>query len=175
MHDSGIIEKKFLQEANMSIVIRPASEADIEDISRLFEQGDAWHRQYLPQLFRQPDLPGRDREHLQGMLLCEEAVLFLAEQDGERVGMVNVLINQSRDIPILVPRRYAVIDHVIVDERCRRQGIGQALVEAAEAWARQQGIQDVELNVFEFNQGAIALYEKMGYATRSRRMHKSLD
>ncbi len=158
----------------MPIVIRPAREADIEAISRLFEQGDAWHRQHLPDLFRLPEETGRDVQYIRGLLACDEAALFLADDEGELVGMVNVLINHARDIPILVPRRYAVVDHVIVDDRYRRQGIGRRLMEAAETWAGQQGIRDIELNVFEFNQGAIVLYEKLGYKTRSRKMHKLL-
>jgi len=31
------------------------------------------------------------------------------------------------------------------------------------------------LNVFEFNQGAVAFYEELGFVTLSRKMRKRLD
>jgi len=45
----------------------------------------------------------------------------------------------------------------------RRQGIGRALMAAAEAWAREVGVHKLELHVFPYNDAAIALYEDMGY------------
>jgi RimJ/RimL family protein N-acetyltransferase len=45
----------------------------------------------------------------------------------------------------------------------RRQGVGRALMDAAEAWAREVGVHKLELHVFPYNEAAIALYEGMGY------------
>jgi ribosomal protein S18 acetylase RimI-like enzyme len=45
----------------------------------------------------------------------------------------------------------------------RRMGVGRALLEAAEAWARQAGVRKLELHVFPHNEAAVALYEGMGY------------
>jgi ribosomal protein S18 acetylase RimI-like enzyme len=45
----------------------------------------------------------------------------------------------------------------------RRQGIGRALMEAAESWAREVGVRKLELHVFPHNEAAIALYEGLGY------------
>jgi ribosomal protein S18 acetylase RimI-like enzyme len=61
-----------------------------------------------------------------------------------------------------------------VREAFRRRGIGEALMEHAHAWAVDQGIHEVELGVAEFNAAAIALYEKLGYTTVSRRMARAL-
>jgi hypothetical protein len=45
----------------------------------------------------------------------------------------------------------------------RRRGIGLALMEAAEEWARRVGVRKLELHVFPHNTPALALYEKLGY------------
>jgi ribosomal protein S18 acetylase RimI-like enzyme len=45
----------------------------------------------------------------------------------------------------------------------RRQGIGLALMETAEQWAREAGVRKLELHVFPHNVPAIRLYEKLGY------------
>ena len=44
----------------------------------------------------------------------------------------------------------------------RRLGIGRALLEQAEAWARAAGIRKLELHVF-LNEPAIKLYEQFGF------------
>jgi RimJ/RimL family protein N-acetyltransferase len=45
----------------------------------------------------------------------------------------------------------------------RRQGIGRALMEAAESWARDVGVRKLELHVFPYNEAALGLYEALGY------------
>jgi putative acetyltransferase len=54
----------------------------------------------------------------------------------------------------------------------RRQGVGRALMHAAEDWARGVGVSKIELHVFPYNVPAIALYEDLGYEREGlRRMH----
>ena len=45
---------------------------------------------------------------------------------------------------------------------------------AAEAWARNHGAERLHLNVWEFNEGAIAFYEALCYTTFSRNMWRQL-
>lgn len=57
----------------------------------------------------------------------------------------------------------------------RRLGIGRALMHQAEAWARQRGDRQIGLQVFQTNQPALRLYQKLGYRPQSIWMVKSLD
>ncbi|HEY9617613.1 MAG TPA: GNAT family N-acetyltransferase [Microcoleaceae cyanobacterium] len=56
----------------------------------------------------------------------------------------------------------------------RRQGIGTALMQQAEAWARSRGDRQIGLQVFQTNQPAVNLYHQLGYQTQSLWMVKSL-
>ena len=56
----------------------------------------------------------------------------------------------------------------------RRRGIGTALMERAEAWALERGVDVVELTVYDFNTAARALYDKLGYETRHQQLAKRL-
>ena len=159
----------------MEIVIRRAVLADYEHLCRLWDEVDRLHRQHLPHIYRRPEGPVREWEYFAGLLADENDGLFLVELAGELVGFIHVLVAQARELPLLVPRRFAVIDNLVVTEHARRQGIGGLLMEQAEGWAREHGLMTIELTVYEFNQGAIALYEKTGYATLLRRMIKSLN
>jgi ribosomal protein S18 acetylase RimI-like enzyme len=67
-----------------------------------------------------------------------------------------------------------IID-VVVRSAFRTCGIGKMLVEKTEAWAAAEGAASIELNVYEFNEGAISFYERLGYQAISRRMSKALE
>ena len=70
------------------------------------------------------------------------------------------------------------IGRVLVSPEHRRRGIGTALMRAALAVAFEQlQMHRVELSVFDFNQAAIACYERVGFRREGlrREMHKASD
>jgi len=158
----------------MQFSIREATPEDYEGLCEVFAEVDAFHREALPQIFREPDRPARTEGFISSIISDEHAALFIAERDGQIVGLVRILIREAPDIPLMVPRRYAIIDNLAVAKPFRRSGVGRSLVGQAHQWALNQGITQVELNVWEFNKGAMAFYERLGYATARRRMWKSL-
>ena len=156
----------------MGWCIRKASAADYEALRSLFEEGDALHREHLPHIFQRPQGPARGRDYVLGLIADPDVGLFVAQAEGQLVGLICVLVREAPAVPILVPRRYAVVDNLVVSEGFRREGIGRALMERAQAWAVAQGVEAIELNVWEFNRGAMAFYWQLGYQTASRKMSK---
>jgi ribosomal protein S18 acetylase RimI-like enzyme len=53
--------------------------------------------------------------------------------------------------------------YVAVDPAHRKQGIGRALVGAAEKWLSQRGVPKVHLMVRETNEAVAAFYRRIGY------------
>ncbi len=158
----------------MALSIRKAETSDYEELSALFEEGDAWHREHLPRIFQKPEGVVRSREYIRGLLADEGSALFVAELEGRLVGLISAVIREAPDVPLFVPRRYAIIDNVVVKAGYRRAGIGRALMERAHEWAVEAGVESVELNVWEFNAGALEFYRGLGYETSSRRMSRRL-
>ena len=70
--------------------------------------------------------------------------------------------------------RHPNIFLVYVDPVYRRQGIGRALIEHAEAWAQERGYTQIGLQVFTTNKSAIDLYHQLGYVDRSISMMREL-
>jgi GNAT superfamily N-acetyltransferase len=70
--------------------------------------------------------------------------------------------------------RHAHIFLLYVTPNHRRRGIGSALVQAAEDWAWRRGDRQIGLQVFQFNQPALHLYQGLGYQTQSLWMVKPL-
>jgi len=58
-----------------------------------------------------------------------------------------------------------------VDEDLRGQGIGKALVEAAEDWARAQGLTEMGSDTWLDNDASIQAHLKMGYEEAERLVH----
>jgi ribosomal protein S18 acetylase RimI-like enzyme len=101
---------------------------------------------------------------------AEGAALLVAEDTaGEPGGYV--LVNADTDY---FGRRHAHIETLSVSSATEGRGAGRALVEAAEEWARSEGLHLITLNVFANNQRALALYQRLGYAPDTLRYVKPL-
>lgn len=60
-------------------------------------------------------------------------------------------------------RQYPHVFLLYVDPEHRRRGIGSALMQQAEDWAKVRGDNQIGLQVFQQNQPALRLYEKLGF------------
>ncbi|MDR9899679.1 GNAT family N-acetyltransferase [Aetokthonos hydrillicola Thurmond2011] len=70
--------------------------------------------------------------------------------------------------------RHAHIFLLYVVPEYRRQGIGKALMQYVENWAKSRGDRQIGLQVFVSNTNALNLYNQLGYQTQSLCMFKSL-
>jgi RimJ/RimL family protein N-acetyltransferase len=107
---------------------------------------------------------GDERRYLRANRRYPHAAVFVAEaEDGSIVGRLSIARDQH-------PASKHVADlGLMVAKSHRRQGIGRALLEAADGWARDAGVRKIELHVFPWNEAAIALYEQLGYVREGYR------
>jgi RimJ/RimL family protein N-acetyltransferase len=100
---------------------------------------------------------GAERRYLRAVRRSPHVAVLVAEASEGLVGRLSI----ARD-------SHPACGHVadvglMVAREARRRGIGRALLEAAERWARTAGVAKVELHVFPHNDAALALYESLGY------------
>jgi ribosomal protein S18 acetylase RimI-like enzyme len=69
----------------------------------------------------------------------------------------------------------AYIGELVVSNECEGQGIGQALVKAAEAWAADRGLGHIALETGAANRRARTFYEKSGYLEEDVRLTKRIQ
>ncbi len=93
---------------------------------------------------------------------------FVAEVDGEVVGMVGVFVTLSHEHDEPVGR----ITGMVVRETNHGQGIGARLLAAAEDWVRQRGAMQMALTSHVRRSGAHAFYLRRGYAETGKRFVK---
>jgi ribosomal protein S18 acetylase RimI-like enzyme len=96
--------------------------------------------------------------------------LFIAELDGGPAGCLLMWTLED----YFSQQWHAHVSVIAVTQAAEGHGVGRALMEHAERWARQRGHQSVTLSVFEGNRRAQALYDRVGYSTEMRRMIKRL-
>lgn len=139
---------------NNTITIRHANPRDIAAMCRLLEQLFVIEQDFVPN-------PGKQQRGLTLLLDSTRARIFVAEQEDRVVGMLTVqlLISTAEGGTV------GLVEDVVVDEACRAQGIGKALLQHLEMWARQTGLTRLQLLADCNNHSAIAFYEKQGWLT----------
>jgi ribosomal protein S18 acetylase RimI-like enzyme len=155
-------------------VIRRATIDDYAGISAILATTDAIHHASEPAIFRPSTESARPRALIEQWLADPDWAIFVADDEKRVIGVLFVNERKAPDSRLLNPRRYVLVDTLAVAEGWRSQGIGRTLMQKAEAWATERGISEIELSVWEFNQRALALYEKLGYRTTRRYMSKGI-
>lgn len=101
-----------------------------------------------------------------------ENCFVVAKEEGKVLGFVLAMIEDEPDDLITLPR--IVVHEIAVHKDARHKGIGKALLSEVEVWAKNQEINIIHLNVWEFNEQAKVLYDNLGFKTISRTMEKTI-
>ncbi len=152
------------------MTIEPAKLSDLQDISRLYEALNTDMSRLQPEMFRPA---GEDGGFVRSVLESEREDLLLAREDGKVLGFALVQDKDTPPYPAFIPRRYTYLMDLVVDPKCRRQGVGRALMGAVKEWAKSRNAEFIELGVLAQNEGAVRLYESLGF--RDSRKIMQLD
>jgi GNAT superfamily N-acetyltransferase len=107
------------------------------------------------------DAAARARELFAAQLRSPIEVIFLAEQDGEAIGILRCV--ESVGSPLMEPARYAYVSSVYVRPGARRRGILRVLLAAAERWARARGLHQMRLHNVAGSVDAEAAWSALGF------------
>jgi GNAT superfamily N-acetyltransferase len=113
----------------------------------------------------------RSRDRILHLLETDPDSAWVAEVDGEVAGLVATHLVRRLDDDAPSCR----IADIVVAAGSRREGVGTALVEAAEAEARRHGASRLELSSGEWRGDARAFYLRLGFESPSRTFVKRLS
>ena len=100
-----------------------------------------------------------------------ENVAYVAkDENGQPVGFIWLIESTSG----FTAAAFGWIMCIYVEAGFRGKGIGRRLMNLGERWARERGLIDIILNVFNQNEAAIRLYESIGYEVETKRYIKKL-
>lgn len=138
--------------------IRQAAASDAAAIARLLGQ------------LGYPTEAGDVPERLDRIESRHQAAVFLAERSGRVVGLATVhllsIVNRRRDVALLTA--------LVVDAADRGTGVGRALVQAVEDFARRAGCERLSVTTQESRTDAHAFYKRVGLPHTGRRFGKML-
>ena len=155
----------------MNVSVRPARLEDLVALVHLLDEIAEFHHGEDPTQFRKP-ATAEHRHYLEELFQDPDAAVFVAEDQGVLAGIAVTVIREAP--PLLNPNRFVLLENLAVAAEFRRTGVGRKLVDAAVLWTRARDIQELDLNVYEFNRNAIRFYEAIGFRTVSRRMKRTL-
>jgi ribosomal protein S18 acetylase RimI-like enzyme len=155
--------------------IQPAVIADYDQLCATWEIGDALHRDAVPYMFRVSDQPPKSRGDVEALIAGPLSTILVAVSGANILGLMTLLEKRVTPNAIAAERRYVEVDNMVVMPSVQRQGIGSAFLQAAADWAQARGISSLELSVYDFNDGAQALYRGAGFAPVLTRMRRKIS
>lgn len=157
----------------MGLIIRTARSEDYEAVNTIIRVGQEEHSEALPDRFAR-----LERVVAMGWYRSfadqRNKVILVADLDELVVGVAMLEMKKSPAYEALVPRNYAYLNELAVTPDFQRRGIGTKLYAASATWAREREASSLELNVWEFNERAIAFYTSLGMLTLNRTMSFTL-
>jgi ribosomal protein S18 acetylase RimI-like enzyme len=154
--------------------IREALASDLPAICVLGEEVNAIHHAAFPHVFAGRGAPDAAASHWSNSIAQANATTFVAEHENQLIGFVTVGISDESH-PLLQPVRVGRVGSIGVAEAARGRGVGSELMRRAQAWLASRGAQEVRLNVWQFNAGALRLYQRLGYEVRSVQLARRLQ
>ena len=153
--------------------IRKLVESDYDQVNELYTQLDEYHVQGRPDCFVH-----REKEKIcpkDAFIhnLAYPGSLDLGAFEGDRlIGFVSATLweesNMRKDL------KTVCLDNIYVLTTNRRRGIAAKLFAEVESWAKEQGAIRLDLHTWDFNKGAIAMYEAMGMTPQRYVFEKKL-
>lgn len=155
--------------AQTALTIRPAVRADYPALVPIAQEILDLHADALPEIFRASGDP-LHAMYFRDLISSGSGACYVAEVAGAIAGFAAIVVRDTPAYGMLVGRRTATLENIVVTAAHRGTGIGEALFDACVAWARRQDADSLDLIVWEFNAYARAFYERHGMATLNRTM-----
>lgn len=142
----------------MELLIRPATEADLEELRELEQGLIRDERPFDPTIRPDPvhyyDLPALIRD--------PRSLLLVGVSDGRIVSTGYASKRTPR--PYLDHDVYAYFGFMYTRPEYRGLGLNGRIIQELRQWARERGLEEVRLTVYTGNAPAIRAYEKAGFA-----------
>lgn len=143
----------------MSVLVRRAQPQDLPPLAALFDG----YRQF----YGQPGDLATARAFLGERMARGESVLLLATRDGAAAGFVQLYPSFSS----VRAARVWILNDLFVAPAHRRAGVAQALLDAAERHAADDGAARIVLETARDNHQAQALYRAQGWMQDDTALH----
>ena len=163
------------------LTIRTATADDAGTIPSLNHESHEIHAAVLPHIYKQVSCEGFPSpceafpaKQITEILADPNDRIFMAYWDEEPVGYLYCQIQRQEEYADTRARHQVYIHLMSINRSHQRKGIGTALFRTVKELANELGIKCLGLDVWAFNQGAIAFYESQGFKISEHTMTMDL-
>jgi len=167
------------QSVSDRVTVRLAKLEDMETLCNLYMEFHQFHVRGVPD--RLVSLDKIDSHHsdelhrnIEKIINDEKSVIFVAQINNRMMGLAEVYLRKDELHPAKVSCTYGHLQSLVVTEASRQYGVGKLLVGVAEKWAQEKGAVEMRLDIWEFREGPLRFYEKLGYRTLRRNLVRKL-
>jgi ribosomal protein S18 acetylase RimI-like enzyme len=150
-----------------------ATQSDAAAVAALNNFVQDLHVDAEPYDFRPAD-PAEVGAFFELILAAPNHVVLLATSAAVPVGYLWLEDQQRPANPFKNLTRVLALNHISVDPKFRRLGVGRALYRAAEREARDRGVHRLVMDHWTFNHDAAAFFGSLGFESFNVRMRKDL-
>ncbi len=149
--------------------VRFAGREDLEAVNVLRREVNDLHVAGKPEVFK-PGFSDELRDYIYVIWDDPQKDIVVAEESGVICGFAVLSHIVRPENPFMYQRDFLDIDEFCVASAYRRHGVATAMIDFIRDIAKERGIRRIELNMWEFNQDALAFYEAVGFTTFRRYM-----
>ena len=171
------------QESNLNdcLQLRQPILSDTNTIEAILQQVQGLHIKLRPDVYR-PVSPMMTEERLAALIEEKTALVAVWREEAERekaepeeriVAYADWMLREYQS-PTHVPRRVLYLDTLAVEEQYRNRGIGAAILDWVKEYAREKGMDGIELQVNGRNLDARRMYARNGFREKSVNMELKL-
>lgn len=150
-------------------MVRYATREELERVNELRKIVNEVHCNGRPDIFKS-GFCKELREFVYTLWEGNNSDVIVVLRDNEICGYACVDYVDRQESPYNLARRFYHINEFGVDEKYRRQGVATELFDFIKKEATSKNFDKVELDMWEFNDGALKFYESVGFITYRRFM-----
>ena len=149
------------------MIIRFAKENELVRVNELRKQVNDLHVEGKPEVFK-AGFNDELRDYIYNIWDDPEQEIVVVDLDGTICGFAVLHHIVKPATPFMYERDFIDVDEFCVDKDYRRQGVASEMITFIRNYAKEKGFNRIELNMWEFNQDALAFYEAVGFKTYRR-------
>ena len=157
-----------MAETNPSRIVRKATLSDLPVLLE-FEQGLIAAERPMDPTIQDGDISYYD---ISEFIKNSDSEVFVVEENGQILASGVARIRGDRHY--LKHKRIGYLGFMFVPEEHRGRGLNKLIVDALLDWCRDQGLDEIRLDVYQVNDPAIRAYEKAGFTKHLINMRMNL-
>jgi ribosomal protein S18 acetylase RimI-like enzyme len=146
---------------NEDFTIRPGRKEDAAETARLWMRSAEEHTAHDRVYQTAPGAEKTMRRFLADVANSGYSFLFVVAAGDRTVGFISGELRQGS--PTFLPKTWASVDDVFVEPEYRNRGMGRALLQSVQSWAKERGADGISLQVAAANSRGRKFYEDLGF------------